>query len=136
MSLKFDNKIVNISSTEYNDLKKSVSEDDRILLAELDGRFIKTLGDYLHEIETKFDFPESCDENLNIYFDWIRDLDWLAKDGYTLIINNYKDFLQTSPTTKQMIIDDFREIILPWWQSEVEKHSGAKAKPFMVYLVD
>ena len=67
----------------------------------------------------------------------MRDLEWLGKDEYALIIYNYENFLEQDLSLKKVIMDDFAESIMPWWQDEVETCVvGGKAKPFNVYIVD
>ncbi|MDR0299022.1 MAG: hypothetical protein LBI13_02915, partial [Streptococcaceae bacterium] len=59
------------------------------------------------------------------------------KDGYVLIIRNYKDFLKQDPKKKEIVIDEFKNNILPFWEEEVTRTVvGGKAKPFNVYIVE
>ena len=75
--------------------------------------------------------------SLASYNDWMKDLDWFGKDSYILIIRNYKSFLANDLPLKEMIMEGFRDYILPWWQEDVEKYVvEGKAKPFNIYLVD
>jgi hypothetical protein len=67
----------------------------------------------------------------------MRDLEWLNKKGYVLIIYNYKNFLNQVFSYRPTIVNGFAELILPWWQKEVEYCVvGGKTKTFNVYLVD
>jgi len=134
------NKIFNITTAEIEGIKSKVEQDSTGFLAEIDGKYISTLEEYLSCVSELFRFPMLSDDyklSWDGYLDWIRDLDWLGKDSYTLIIHDYKSFLANDLELKKMIMDDFEEIILPWWQEDVEKFCvGGKAKPFNVYLVD
>lgn len=58
------------------------------------------------------------------YLDWIRDLEWLNKEAYVLIINDYNLFMRNNTDLKNEIISDFKEVILSFWQDEVEKSSS------------
>ena len=36
-----------------------------------------------------------------------------------------------------MIMDDFRENLLPWWQKEIENFVvEGKSKPFVIYVIN
>ncbi|KQL34056.1 hypothetical protein AN960_20570 [Bacillus sp. FJAT-25509] len=71
------------------------------------------------------------------YLDWIRDLDWIEKDSFAIVIYNYNDFLNTELELKDIIINTFKDTILPFWEEEVERVVvEGKAKSFKVYLVE
>ncbi|MNP65100.1 hypothetical protein D3C76_1606630 [compost metagenome] len=78
-----------------------------------------------------------CDDSIDRYLDWIRDLDWLDSEGYVLIIKNYSSFMKADPNMKKQMISLFVDTILPYWEEEV-KHVMVDGQPkrFMVYLVD
>ena len=43
--------------------------------------------------------------------------------------------LSDEPKLKKIILDDFEEIILPWWEKEVVGHMvGGTPRGFLVYL--
>ena len=51
------------------------------------------------------------------------------------IIRNFKLFLQDDLKSKKEILEDFKEVVLPWWEKEVEQYVvGGKAKPFNIIL--
>ena len=132
-----DNKISQIMENQLLQLKKQFSEDKSIWVAEIDGNNIKDWASYAHAIEKAMQFPTPCDKSYDVYLDWIRDLMWLKSSAFVLIIQHYNSFMAEDTSMKAEIIDDFKEIILPWWGSEVEQHVvNGKAKPFNVYLVD
>jgi len=110
---------------------------EKVWVADIDGKGMTKWKDYADAIEKAFKFPTPCDKSYDVYLDWIRDLVWLDANEYVLIVRNYKEFLKNDIELKEEITNDFSEIIIPWWQQEVEKYEvGGKAKPFMVYLVD
>ncbi len=83
------------------------------------------------------DFPVEKRESIDAYEDWIMDLEWLQKDGYTVIIYNNEYFMNEDPYYKSIIMDGFISDILPWWQEDIKYFSGGlEPKPFNVYLVD
>lgn len=131
-----ENKIYYISLKEMADIKKTLEEDPSLYVAEMNGRNIQQLQNFLDAISEKFHFPFPS-RSLDSYNDWMRDLDWINKDGYALIIYNYKDFLNQDLSSRKAVINGFNKLILPWWKGEVEQCIvDGKAKPFNVYLID
>ena len=130
-----ENKIYNVSSEDFIKIKEKFLEDKTLFVAEIHGKEIKTLQDYFNRVSIIFKFPIPS-RYFSGYDDWMRDLDWLEKDGYVLVIYEYEDLLKQDSSSKKTIIDDFTDIILPWWEKEVEEFCvDGKAKPFNVYLV-
>lgn len=132
-----DNRVYRLTKNEFNLIKNNITSMNKAWIVEIDGRLISGWKDYAYAIEKFFQFPTPCDKNYDVYLDWIRDLDWLEANQYVLIINSFNEFMKDDITMKTEIINDFSEIILPWWQNEVEQCVvEGKAKPFTVYLVD
>ena len=110
-------------------------------IAKLDGSNIHTFSDYMNAIIIAFQFPKNMFINTNsidAYNDWMRDLTWIDQyDGYILIIENFEQMMSSYPKEKNIIMDEFRETIYPFWQDEV-LHTvvDGKAKGFFVLLVD
>lgn len=131
-----ENKVLYVSSNELVEIKKDIENDNSLFIAEIDGNNIQRLQDFLNIMTEVFHFPYPSG-SLDSYNDWMRDLDWLDKEGYVLIINNFKGFLSQDLLSKKVIIDGFTNVILPFWQEEVmEVVVEGQVKPFMVYLVD
>ena len=132
----FKNEIVKVSYKEVQAILKNATKD--IHVAEINGKYIQSWKDYSLEIEEKMDFPSTCaDHNFDGFSDWIRDLSWLNKKGYILIVYNFSEFMKSDPRVKDLIIRMFERSILPWWQEDVEEFCvGGERKPFNVYLVD
>jgi len=129
------NKVYYVSQKEMADLRKTLQRDDSLYIADINGNAIQSLQDYLNTVNELFKFPIPT-RGLDGYLDWIRDLDWLMKDGYALIINDFSKFINKDFHMKNRIVEDFEKVVLPWWQEEVEKCVvEGKAKPFNVYLV-
>ena len=130
------NKIYHVSHADFKKIKEGFAEDETLFVAEIDGREIKNLQDYFNKISYICDFP-TISKSFGSYGDWLGDLDWLGKDGYAVIIYNYSEFMKNDLQSKNHVIESFNDLILPWWETEVEKCVVAgKAKPFNVYLVD
>ncbi|GAB1530034.1 MULTISPECIES: barstar family protein [Brevibacillus] len=132
-----NNKVLETNREKIESLKVELATTEGFHIVEMSGANIQSWKDYISEIQMKFKFPTSCLDSMDRYLDWIRDLDWLDKDGYVLIIYGYSDFLKDDPRLKKEIITDFTDVILPFWQEEVkEVVVEGKAKSFMVYLVE
>ena len=130
-----ESKIHTISAQEMAVQKMNFQLDESTYIVEIDGATIQSLEKYLSEISDKFKFPVPS-RHLGGYNDWMRDLDWLGKSKYVLIIYNYNEFLSKDVQSKKVIMDNFLDCIFPWWQTDVEKYCvDGKAKPFNVYLV-
>ena len=134
------NNIYYITDSQKKTLIKSSTKNADIYLAELNGEIIPTLNDYLKKIGETFKFPVFSNYdtlNLDAYLDWITDLSWLNAQEFVLIIRNFKLFLQDDLKSKKEILEDFKEVVLPWWEKEVGQYVvGGKAKPFSIYFVD
>ena len=123
------------SYDEVQEILKLTPSD--IHVVEIDGELIQTWEEYSLEIEAKMQFPTTCIDNIDRYLDWIRDLEWLGKRGYMIVFYNFSKLMRDNSKIKKMILEDFKDIILPWWQNDVENHVPyMKKSPFNVYLVD
>ncbi len=131
-----NNKIHYVSLEAMLDIKNHIEQDNSLFIAEINGVDIPQIQDYLALMSTLFQFPIPS-RGLDGYNDWMRDLEWINKDGYVLVINNYKDFLHQDIQSKKAVINGFTNTILPFWEEEV-KHVvvGGEMKRFTVYLVD
>lgn len=108
-----------------------------VFFLEINGRDIVDWKTYADFITEKMLFPITNPYNKNSYLDWIRDLSWFDKKEYVLVIDHHKEFMRNDPENKDDVLEMFRDIVLPWWQGDVEKYVvGGKAKPFNIYLVD
>jgi len=134
------NELCCLTHRQKEELLNSKAGAGNIFIAELEGKNIDHMDGYLGAINKILQFPKPSEHyrlSYDGYLDWVRDLEWLNADGYILIINNYASFMKNDATIKNEIIDDFKQIILPWWENEVEQCVvEGKAKSFNVYLVD
>lgn len=131
------NMIYEIDNHESQIIRSELKKDESIHLVVIDGREIQSWIPFLEKMISEFELPMlDNDRNINGYFDWMRDLDWLGKAGYVLFIENYNEFMKEDLKMAKKIIDDFKNCILPFWDSEVERVVvEGKAKRFDVYLV-
>ena len=131
-----ENKIYYVSSEEMQCLKTEFNKKKDIFIVEIDGNLIQNEREFLDTMTEKFKFPYSVN-GLDGYLDWIRDLDWIEKPEYILIINNFRNFLKNEPIVKKNIVHTFEDTVLPWWEKEVENCVvEGKAKAFNVYFAD
>lgn len=131
------NTILFINKETLEKLKEQYHDRYTTHVVELKGEEIHNWSDYITEVQSKFEFPSDCLDSVDRYLDWIRDLSWLKKDEYVLIINNYSMFMKNNDHLRNQIIEDFTDLILPFWEEEVKQVVvKGKAKPFMIYLVD
>ncbi|HBE78198.1 MAG TPA: hypothetical protein DDW65_10515 [Firmicutes bacterium] len=136
MSEEIKNIIQYITNKDLVSIKMKLKSNDKIHIVELDGTYIKSWEDYICEIQNRFKFPTSCLDSVDRYLDWMRDLEWLDKEEFVLIINHFNDFCNDNPKIKEEIISDYENVILPFWQDEVKNVVvDGKAKHFLVYLV-
>lgn len=120
----------------------------QFFVAEIDGKTIKTLEDYMKKIIEVFKFPEGLFKNLDnfdSYDDWMTDLTWLSEKkwigkgnvGYVLFMYNFDKMMKEDPERKAKIIYYFNESIIPFWKEDVEKVVvGGKSKIFKVVIVE
>lgn len=135
-----ENKIHYVSLIEINGIKEKLEKDTMVFVAEIDGNTIQNEKDFLVAMSFAYKFPRPITFQgayFDAFNDWMRDLDWLGKNGYTLLINNFNKFMKHDQNLKEKVINLFEEIILLFWEEEViYTVVGGEAKPFNVYLVE
>jgi RNAse (barnase) inhibitor barstar len=80
----------------------------------IDGNQCKTVKLFVKEIGRAFSFPDYYGENLDALNDCINDLDWIPKDNYVLIINNFESFIIDNGKDKEDIVNLFNEVSEQW----------------------
>ena len=106
-------------------------------MVEFYGKKFKHFKDYLRHIEKVLEFPRSCEGNIDRYLDWMRDLSWFDYDEYAFFIYDYSLFLQKCKTKERDFIDLFCDVILPFWDKDVENQVvDGKSKKMSVYLIN
>ena len=130
------NRIARITALQYATILDN-SKKSRTFIAEINGKDIKTMDDYLSSAWKVFHFPQTGHVNYYAYLDWVRDLDWLTADAFILTIYNFNSFMEQSPKEKEVVIRSLENTVIPWWESGIEQFQvGGRAKPFKVYLID
>ncbi len=128
------NNIHYISLQEVPQLKVKFQQRKEVFMVEIDGKQCTYLTDYLKEISECLHFPIKS-KGLDGYNDWMRDLSWINEKQIVILINNYKDFLSEDAASKEAIIEDFNQLILPWWESEsVHFVINGESKEMTVYV--
>ena len=86
----------------------------------IDGNKVSTKKEFFDAVEILFSFPTSCKNKVSRFDDWMMDLSWLDSDrGICIVINNFEHFLRDDPEFKNLVMDDFRQDILPFWEETV-----------------
>lgn len=86
----------------------------------IDGNKVSTKKEFFDAVETLFSFPTSCKNKVSRFDDWMMDLSWLDSDrGICIVIDNFERFLRDDPEFKDLVMDDFRQDILPFWEETV-----------------
>ena len=115
-------------------LKGISSKAKRIII---DGEKIKSESEFIAFMEKELCFPRPGNGIVDRYLDWMRDLSWLSFDSYEIYIINQNEFLKSNFKDRKNILNDFDNIILPYWEHDVLYQCvGGECKDFNVYLVD
>lgn len=86
----------------------------------IDGNKVSTKKEFFDAVETLFSFPTSCKNKVSRFNDWMMDLSWLDSDrGICIVIDNFEHFLRDDLEFKELVMDDFRQDILPFWEETV-----------------
>lgn len=86
----------------------------------IDGNKVSTKKELFDAFEILFSFPTSCKNKVSRFDDWMMDLSWLDSDrGICIVIDNFEHFLRDDPEFKDLVMDDFRQNILPFWEETV-----------------
>ncbi len=92
--------------------------DAKELEVTIDAAKISSYKDYIDMIQIELDFPYDCEGMVDRYLDWIRDLGWLPFESYVFNITNSKDLERRNAPLLKEIVEDFDEIIIPFWDHE------------------
>lgn len=86
----------------------------------IDGNKVSTKKEFFDAVEILFSFPTSCKNKVSRFDDWMMDLSWLDSDrGICIVIDNLEHFLRDDLEFKDLVMDDFRQDILPFWEETV-----------------
>lgn len=130
------NTIMLMSEKDFELIEKQIRKNENIFYAEIDGKEICNLSEYFACVSISFRFPHPA-HIWAVYDDWMTDLTWIDKECIVFAIHYYGEFMKDDISNKREIVEDFEELIFPWWEGEVMQHMvGAKPKRFIVYLLD
>lgn len=86
----------------------------------IDGNKVSTKKEFFDAVEILFSFPTSCKNKVSRFDDWMMDLSWLDSDrGICIVIDSFEHFLRDDPEFRDLVMDDFRQDILPFWEETV-----------------
>ena len=114
------NKIYYISSKKMQYLKTEFNKKKDVFIVEIDGNLIQDEGEFLDVMTEKFKFPYHVN-GFDGYLDWIRDLEWLGKEEYILIISNFSNFIKRNDSLKKIIIEDIEDLHYEFKEDKTEK---------------
>ena len=104
-------------------------------VAIFDGKQIQNKEELFHFFEKIVGLPDA--NNWSSITDWLTNLSWIKAEEYSFIFENYDSFLKDDLSSKVLFLEILEEDVLPWWESDVEKHVvGSKVKSFQVYIVE
>ena len=131
-----NNKIVYVTTKEVREIKEKAIQDKDVFLAEIKGAEIETEEEYVKAMANAFFFPNNFHSmKMGWFRDYICDLMWIEQKEIIVVIRDYELMLVNETKTKEIIMDDFEEIILPWWEGEVVGHMvGVGPRKFSIYL--
>lgn len=111
---KMSNSIIN-----KNDVNTNYIAENYYIFT-IDGNKVSTKKEFFDAVETLFSFPTSCKNKVSRFDDWMMDLSWLDSNrGICIVIDNFERFLRDDLEFKDLVMDDFRQDILPFWEETV-----------------
>jgi RNAse (barnase) inhibitor barstar len=127
-----------ISNQKKLDIIKKHKSDKRVFLLYIDGNEItnkEKYEDFLINNLAPVDL-EVIKHNIHCYDDVMRDIEVYYGKEPIIIIDNYDNFLKEDLNYKKTIEYSFDEIILPYFEEEVErvKPNGRRTQ-YMVYCI-
>lgn len=131
-----NNKIIYIAKDEVTKIRTDVLKNQDVFLAEIDGARIRTEEEYVRAMADAFAIPQPLlAMKIGFLNDWMSDLLWIKQKDIVLIVHDYDLMLLDDLKTKKIIMLDFEEIILPWWEGDVVGHMvDGEPRGFWVYL--
>lgn len=91
-----------------------------VFCVQLDGNKIKDYQDLINEMQNKMHFPRDCQGSIDRYLDWMRDLSWIQSDIIYIHILNSRCLMSDKPNDRKAFLEDFEEIIIPFWKYEAD----------------
>ena len=132
-----NNRIIFTTSDKATEQIRLLEKSNHLIVM-LEGSKIKSRRDFFGAIEESLNFPGKCEGLFTRFDDWITDLGWLEKGtGICIAINSFSEFLSDDIEFRDMLLEDFEEDILPFWENEVVNViKGGSPRSFVVVLID
>ena len=132
-----NNKVTFVNKNQFKELSEANEESLKI---SIDGKKIHSWSDYWSVISEAFSFPKLpsyMKPDYHSYYDLMTDLSWIKSKSIVLIVKNSNKFLDEDLKLRNIIIKDFNDNLLPFWEKEVLKTVvGGETRSFCVYFVE
>ncbi len=103
-------------------------------IAAIDGKKCVDIKSFLVEIGRAFSFPEHYGENLDALDDCLNDLDWIDKDNFALIINDYQSFISESEEDRMKVNDLLNDVSDEWKNYDGDDNDDNRKKSDFVII--
>lgn len=131
-----DHTIVYAKEAESKRLLEGIHNQKEVWVVEVQGEDIHSEEEFVYTMSQKFRFPKMETYKMGWYIDYISDLNWIEQRRIAIVFHNFDKMLEDNPKLKELIVKDYEEIIIPWWNGEVEKCMvGGKTREFTVYFL-
>ncbi|MBC1340066.1 barstar family protein [Listeria welshimeri] len=128
------NEILRVNTTDILELEKNAKTNE-CYIVNIQGDNIQTKKSFLGLMSEKFLLPDST--GWDSFTDWMTDLSWIDNPCFCIIIRDYTDFLKKDIESKEIVMEIFKEDILPFWENDVTQTVfEGKTRSFKVYLVN
>lgn len=131
-----NNRIIYIAKEESEEVRFFAKKCKNVFFSEIDGAKIQSGENFVQALSKAFSFFDKIPmATLEWCNDYLCDLEWITQESIILLISDFDVMLSNAPKTKENIIKNFEEIILPWWEGDIIGHMvGGIPKKFLVYL--
>ncbi|MDQ7896036.1 barstar family protein [Lactiplantibacillus plantarum] len=127
------NTISYVDKNKLLSLKKDLKALDYFVV-KVPGDKIHTARQYLNFMGKEFKMPDYA--GFDAYSDWMTDLSWIPNHRIGVIIDDYESFLNKDLRAKEIVIESFTDVVLPFWEKDVVRIMvGGKPRIFEVYIV-
>ncbi|EAC2784888.1 barstar family protein [Listeria monocytogenes] len=127
------NEILSVNTIDILELEKNAKKNE-CYIVNIQGGNIQTKKSFLELMTEKFLLPDST--GWDSFTDWMTDLSWIDNPCFCIIIKDYTDFLKKDIESKEIVMEIFKEDILPFWENGVTQTVvEGKPRSFKVYLV-
>ncbi|MBC2062118.1 barstar family protein [Listeria marthii] len=127
------NEILRVNTIDILELEKNAKKNE-CYIVNIQGDNIQTKKSFLELMAEKFLLPDSI--GWDSFTDWMTDLSWIDNPSFCIIIKDYTDFLKKDTESKEIVMEIFKEDILPFWENGVTQTVvEGKPRSFKVYLV-